>query len=136
MKNMIDSEHNPERKDEEKQATYSPQQPPEKIPGYQPSPYHKKSVFFAIILSLIIPGTGHFYLGRTYEGVLFLGIWAALAVVNLVGNAINNTFLAGVASTAQFVTGIIAAAFAYRYVQEYNYTLQLYGAPPRWAVPS
>ncbi len=116
--------------------TYAPPPPAARPPGYYPPPYHKKSLFWAIILSIIIPGTGHFYLGRTYEGLLFLGVWAAFAIINAISAFIGLGIVASIASTLQFVTGIIAAAFVYRYVQDYNYTLQFYGAPPRWAVPS
>lgn len=85
----------------------SPEPSPESAPAAGPQavpPRSAKSVVGATLLSLVIPGLGHFYLGEGWRGGTFL---AAFAVAGI-GGIVTGTIGPG------WIIGVVAAIDAYR----------------------
>jgi len=47
--------------------------------------YERAENYKIKILSFLIPGSGHFYAGKTYQGVLFLGFWLLISSIIITG---------------------------------------------------
>lgn len=97
----------------------------------------KKSPGLALLLSLILPGSGHYYLNRMDVGKYFLGAdaacWLGFATLNIYGNSVNDDAISFSTQHAQVNTtnkddNYYVNVGNYNNVYEYNNAQLTFGA--------
>ena len=87
-------------------------------------PVEWKSEAITLILSIILPGTGHIYIGQLVKGIAILSVDAVITVLFWVVDP-----LIGI---AYFPLTIWACYNAYKLSKVYNNHIQQFGRPPKW----
>lgn len=86
---------------------------------------NKKSEALALILSLIIPGLGQIYIGKTWRGIRFI---IAILIIALIVTWLAGILIAGIVGLALWLYSMYDA---YTGAKEYNrYLLDHNGQPP------
>ena len=97
----------------------------------------KKSPGLALLLSLILPGSGHYYLNRMDVGKYFLGAdaacWIGFATLNIYGNSVNDDAISFSTQHAQVNTtnkddNYYVNVGNYNNIYEYNNEQLTFGA--------
>jgi TM2 domain-containing membrane protein YozV len=87
-------------------------------------PVEWKNETITLILSIILPGTGHIYIGQLVKGI---GILAVDTVITVLFWFVEPLFF-----FAYFPLTIWACYDAYKLCKVYNNHIQQFGRPPKW----
>ena len=87
-------------------------------------PVEWKSEAITLVLSILLPGTGHIYIGQLVKGIAILSVNIVITVLFWVVDP-----LIGI---AYFPLTIWACYDSYKLCKTYNNHIQQFGRPPKW----
>ena len=87
-------------------------------------PVEWKSETITLVLSILLPGTGHIYIGQLVKGIAILSVDIVITVLFWVVDP-----LIGI---AYFPLTIWACYDSYKLCKTYNNHIQQFGRPPKW----
>ena len=87
-------------------------------------PVEWKSESITLVVSIILPGTGHIYIGQLVKGISILAVDTVITVLFW--------FVEPLFFFAYFPLTIWACYDAYKLCKAYNNHIQQFGRPPKW----
>ena len=99
-------------------------QPQQMKPKRMQRPVEWKNETIALVLSIILPGTGHIYIGQLVKGISILAVDTVITVLFW--------FVDPLIGIAYFPLTIWVCYDAYKSCKTYNNHIQQFGRAPRW----